>query len=1158
MTGRRAFCFGLGYVLVGLAAALASADNVCVDVNLDMKHSVRGVSDFGRSKHITVHANVFESDWKGEDVAKHYLMNELDVYFGRDNGNASWFFRFTPQDPDKPGAPDVSEVESLGDWWREQYLAEGSSVSSYEDRARELIMGTNPDAVLPSNNYRKLSGRDDKGGKYMLRDSAASAEWIAEYLATCFRGVDNPNAQLRPKYWEVTNEPDMILNTRDHFFLSSWEQIFEYHNLVADKVRRRLGDRAPLIGGMAWGLHDLGDPDYWHRANGEEERKKIISQYYRDPSKPEANEGDRIAWQRVYESTESDVWNKDVKQPFAQWDYIWKGFIDAAGENMDFYSIHFYDWVSNGEGPDATTKGKFRYGGPVEAVFEMLEWYQQYRFGESKPWVISEYGSIVGPQSLDTDFRWGDWTHVQTFNRMLMQFLQRPDMIVKSMPFAPIKGTWGYSGDLRYEPSLMQTDAPYADIFQPETEWYFTDKLQWYQLWADVDGTRVDTSSTDPDVQADAYVKDEHLFLILNNLEWETSTVDLSLLGADDNELVSVRMKHSYLAEGLSEKTPGHGVLADATLDSMPETVVLPGGSTIVLDIEYDHTITIDQESREVKYYGDSLSGAGREAGAIHRVEQKGDEYVTAHVRGVAVPRHGEAAVRVTGQFHGRHMTYHRPGASGFLINGQEIWPKIETREEGPTPGQLKEHYDFVGLDYEGTHHTYLRSFDLPVPLEYLQEDNEIRLRVLGGGTYVTVNIVVWDMSRAAARSDQRTPDPWVAATGVTSREGQLTVGRGQSIAVDRIVLPVTASDKTLVWSSDDPKVASVDANGIVTGVGKGETRILGVTSDGGYELVKSLTVTDVLPESVEILYGDAETIVGGDKQLYAFVRPWQAANKAVTWRSQDCNVATVDENGVVSGVGAGRTAITAKTAVGGFEAQVVVCVTVLPVEDMTISPEFAVIPLGESLQIEPTWSPANASNRSLKWHSSSPAVAEVDRHGHVTACGLGKTTVSAVAADGGISDATEIEVVNADAEPFFVEAESFSRTGGAFEGFKINEQLANINYNQSGDWVEYDIPFPNKGTYQFLLDAGTPLDNAGVEVFINGESVGSAALPNTGQWDLMRRTVVSNGLSVPEAGNYTVRLMSVGAPGAWQWNADKLGFRRLTSTVRGGVAAEL
>jgi len=175
MTGKTPLYSSIYTVLAGLATAQAFADNVRVDVNLDMQHSVRGVSDFDRDKHITVHANVFERDWKGEDAAKHYLMNELDVYFGRDNGNASWFFRFTPQDPDRPGAPDVSEIERLNDWWSERYSSQGSSVSTYGHRARELIMGTNHDKVLPSNNYRKLLGQDDKGGKYMLRDMDASA-----------------------------------------------------------------------------------------------------------------------------------------------------------------------------------------------------------------------------------------------------------------------------------------------------------------------------------------------------------------------------------------------------------------------------------------------------------------------------------------------------------------------------------------------------------------------------------------------------------------------------------------------------------------------------------------------------------------------------------------------------------------------------------------------------------------------------------------------------------------------------------------------------------------------------------------------------------------------------------------------------------------------
>lgn len=1134
---------------VMLAATTATAQNVQVDVNLDMKHSVRGVSDFNRRKHITVHANVHEADWKGEDIAKHYLMNELDVYFGRDNGNASWLFRYTPQDPGKPGTPNLSDLDALNAWFNSTYRDQGASVSTYEHRAGELIMGTNPDVVLPSNNYRKLQGREDKGGRYMLRDSSASADWVAEYLDTLFREESNPGAQLRPKYWEVTNEPDMILNTRNKFFLSSWEALFKYHNLVADKVRRRLGDRAPLIGGMTWGLHDLGDPDFWHRANGEEERRKIISQYYRDPDGPDAREGDREAWQRVYQSMKSEIWNKDVKRPFAQWDYIWKGFIDAAGENMDFYSLHFYDWVGNGEGKNALTRGTYRYGGPVEAVLEMVEWYQQHRFGEPKPWVISEYGSIVGQQNVDMDYHWGDWTHVQTFNRMFMQFLRRPDMIIKSMPFAPIKGTWGYAGDLRYEPSLMQSNSPYADIFKPGTDWYFSDKIQWYQLWSDVDGTRIDMASSDPDIQAEAYVDGQRVFVILNNMERHTSFVDLAFFGAGDNRVASVRIKHSYLAKGLSDKTPGHGVLADATLDVLPETLVVPAGSTIILEVEYSGPIRISHESREIKYYGESLSDAGSEAGAIHRVDQQGNEFVTANVRGVSLPRHGEAVVRVTGQFHGRQMTSLRPDASGFLINGQKIGPRIEIR--GEDSNQPQQCYDFMGLDYEGTHHTYLRSFDIPVPLASLKEDNEIKLRVLRGGTYANVNIIVWEMSRDVPRTQEPEPDSAIALSGVSVPDDDLTVGVKQSIAINAAVIPSNASNGVLTWTSDDPKVAVVDANGIVTGIANGKTRVRGKTNDGGFELAKSITVTGVAPNGVKILYGAAATIVGGSHRLFAYVEPWHATNKDVIWTSADSGIATVDQNGVVTGVSPGSITVSASTAKGEHQAKVQVSVTMLHVKDVSITPHFAVLPKGDSIQIEPVWTPGNASNRTATWSSSDLSIATVDSSGRVTALQAGKVTVKAVSADGGFTDTVVIEVSNADAEPFFVEAEKFDGTGGTFEGVKVTEDRRQTNYNQTGDWADYKVRFHEQGTYQILLDAGTPLDGAGVEIFINGTSAGSKSLPNTGDWGKMQRTIVSNALSVSQAGNYTIRLLSTGNANAWQWNADKLGFRMLTSSVK-------
>ncbi len=495
-------------------------------------------------------------------------------------------------------------------------------------------------------------------------------------------------------------------------------------------------------------------------------------------------------------------------------------------------------------------------------------------------------------------------------------------------------------------------------------------------------------------------------------------------------------------------------------------------------------------------------------------------------------------------------MTYHRPESSGFLINGHEVWPRIETSGEDPSRAQTC--YDLMGLDFEGTHHTYLRTFVIPVPLEHLQEDNEIKVRLLHGGTYANINILVWDMTRDAPRTQEQVRTPAVPVSGIDVSGGDLTVGVRESIAVNAVVSPPNASNRMLRWTSDNPRVAVVDANGIVTGISQGTTRIKGVTEDGGFQLSKSVTVTGIATTGVKILYGDTKAIVNGSHRLFVFVEPWHATSKEVTWSSGDPAIAKVDEHGVVTGIGPGSTTVTARTVHGGFEAAVKVSVSTLRVKEMSITAEFAVVPRGDSIEIKATWTPANASNRTAKWISSDTSIATVDATGRVTTVRAGKVKITAVAVDGNVADTTVIEVSPADARPFFVEAETFQATGGTFQGFKITENQSHTNYNQTGDWAEYKVQFREKGTYQVLLDAATPLDGAGVEVFINGTSVGSSPLPNTGNWGDMQRTIVTNGLTVPKAGNYTIRLLSIGEPNAWQWNADRLGFRKLTPTVKG------
>ena len=154
-----------------------------------------------------------------------------------------------------------------------------------------------------------------------------TADWVVEYLDNYFAKSQSEDGPQLPKYWEVINEPDMIYMT-GAFMVTSQEKLWEYHNLVAKGVKARLGSKAPLIGGMTWGLHDFFLPDGLSRY-----APNNYDQWITDPTGAAFY---RDAAATAYYTSRTNNWY--------QWDVMWKGFMDAAGANMDFYSIHIYDW----------------------------------------------------------------------------------------------------------------------------------------------------------------------------------------------------------------------------------------------------------------------------------------------------------------------------------------------------------------------------------------------------------------------------------------------------------------------------------------------------------------------------------------------------------------------------------------------------------------------------------------------------------------------------------------------------------------------------------------------------------------------------------------------------------------------------------------------
>ena len=101
----------------------------------------------------------------------------------------------------------------------------------------------------------------------------------------------------------------------------------------------------------------------------------------------------------------------------------------------------------------------------------------------------------------------------------------------------------------------------------------------------------------------------------------------------------------------------------------------------------------------------------------------------------------------------------------------------------------------------------------------------------------------------------------------------------------------------------------------------------------------------DVAVEGVTLNPTELTVTLGGEPvKLTATVQPEDADNKEVLWASDNEDAATVDENGVVTAVGAGTATITVTTDDGGYTATCVVTVsdgTVDNSEDGITNPDF-------------------------------------------------------------------------------------------------------------------------------------------------------------------------------------------------------------------------
>ena len=231
---------------------------------------------------------------------------------------------------------------------------------------------------------------------------------------------------------------------------------------------------------------------------------------------------------------------------------------------------------------------------------------------------------------------------------------------------------------------------------------------------------------------------------------------------------------------------------------------------------------------------------------------------------------------------------------------------------------------------------------------------------------------------------------------GLSLNKSIAVLYEGENLTLTAIITPSNATNKNVIWSSNNTSVATV-VNGKVTALNAGTAIITATTEDGGKTAACEITVKTKVT-GVSLNKSDATLYEGENISLIATIAPDNATNKNVVWKSSNTSVATVVD-GVVTALKAGVATITVTTEDGGKTATCNVTVKA-KVASVSLNKSEASLYEGETVSLIATIAPSNATNKNVIWSSSNTSVATV-LNGKVTALKAGTTTITVMTEDG-------------------------------------------------------------------------------------------------------------------------------------------------------------
>ena len=380
-----------------------------------------------------------------------------------------------------------------------------------------------------------------------------------------------------------------------------------------------------------------------------------------------------------------------------------------------------------------------------------------------------------------------------------------------------------------------------------------------------------------------------------------------------------------------------------------------------------------------------------------------------------------------------------------------------------------------------------------------------------------------------------------VPVQSVGLNNSTLALSEGEGAQLTAYFNPENATNQNVTWRSDNESIAKVNEKGEVVGQKEGKTTITVTTEDGGKTATCEVTVKKaIVPvQSVGLNNSTLALSEGEGAQLTAHFNPENATNQNVTWKSENTEIAKVNEKGEVVGQKEGTTNIIVTTEDGGKTAICAVTVkkAVHKVEGVGLNQSTLALSEGEEAQLTAHFNPENATNKTVTWTSDNPKIVTVDG-GKVTAVSAGTATITVTTEDGNHKATCTVTVIPKTVQVSGIQVQGSASVyvGGST---KLTATVTPTNAtNQKVTWSSNNESVATVGTDGTVtaVSAGTAIIKATAQdgSGISGSLTVTVQQANTTELqkkvaeanDLLKKTEVSaqNGTDIPPMKKWVVQ----------------------------------